>query len=272
MYPRNEIMIGRVGWFIASIVVAVLVYLFVAIVMMQVPQTPQGRSFQQFLVVASYRNADNPALGLGNFEFDKWLLFGRQADVTNAIALPIAAALAVILLRKRSPIGSLAEIALAAVAFSAFMWFRGMPGETHLGLLAVIAFSATLLLSVTKLRFRKTLGLALAVLLSIAFAVSWPRGWEIRTSDGSDPCLIATGNSHNQVVGACGPPRRAGGQPKRIGGSIFDWKICSAPCEARGDLLLFFDCDSKLSSVITNTPDDYHGCVWEGPAREGRQP
>lgn len=269
-------MIRAAGWFIASMFVAILAHTIVVMVMMQIPQSPRGRAVRQLILLGNYSsNYDLAPANYGaqaNFEFDKFLLFGQQAQVTDAIVAPIVAAVAVILLRRRNPISSIAELALPAAAFAGWVWFLGGAEPTHVKVLAGIGFAGPLFLSIPKLRFRKSLVALFAITVSIASALSWPRGWELTTAGGSDPCLIAIGNSHNEVVGACGPPGRAGGQPKRIGGSIFDWTVCSAPCEARGDLLLFYDCKSELSEVITSNADDFQGCVFESPRQEGRRP
>lgn len=99
-----------------------------------------------------------------------------------------------------------------------------------------------------------TLGLA---------AVAWvlasvlPRRWEVATPGGGS-CVVTRGQSISDINRACGSPTRAGDQPERADG----WNSrCSAPCQLRGERLLFYDCEDRLDSVEQARTNDYQGCL-----------
>jgi hypothetical protein len=74
--------------------------------------------------------------------------------------------------------------------------------------------------------------------------------------------------SRDEVAASCGSPEQKGDQPKVIGGaSIFDWSVCSAPCEKRGAHILFYDCSTRVSRVEAFDPNDYQGCIFPEPGR-----
>ncbi len=105
-------------------------------------------------------------------------------------------------------------------------------------------------------------GITVVAAIAMAFAFL-PRRWEIAPADGSTRCVVSRGQSRSEVIGICGPPTRTGGQPK-----VASWTaICSAPCERRGQHLLFYDCDTRLASVEPLT-SGYQGCLWDDEARQ----
>ena len=105
-------------------------------------------------------------------------------------------------------------------------------------------------------------GITVVVAITIAFAY-WPRRWEIARVDGSRQCVVSRGQSRSEVIAMCGPAARIGDQPK-----VASWTtVCSAPCEGRGQHLLFYDCDTKLASVEPFT-SGYQGCLWADQAQQ----
>ncbi len=105
-----------------------------------------------------------------------------------------------------------------------------------------------------------------AVLLAVALTgVLWlSRTWELQTPLGT--CVVKLGLSLSDVNSNCGSPEQKGDQPKVVNG-LFDWTVCSAPCEKRGVHILFYNCSSRIAVVKSFKPDEYQGCIFPEPRR-----
>jgi hypothetical protein len=97
-------------------------------------------------------------------------------------------------------------------------------------------------------------GVVAAVVL---YSYPWPRKWQIAAAGGLKPCVVSRGQSLSQVATECGAPTSSGSQPKIAEGWM---TFCSAPCELRGQHLIFYGCETTVARVEAVTAD-YQGCL-----------
>ena len=95
-------------------------------------------------------------------------------------------------------------------------------------------------------------GVAIALGACIAERVQWTIG----TSSGGS-CKVHGGMNRAKVLELCGPPTRAGDQPKRAGGPV---GFCSALCDLYGESLVFYACDGGLAEVEESS-GEWQQCV-----------
>lgn len=63
------------------------------------------------------------------------------------------------------------------------------------------------------------------------------------------------------VAEQCGAPTRQGGRPKVTEGLS---TVCSAPCELRNDLVVFYSCASTVA--FAEPASEAHGCIFTSGA------
>lgn len=107
-----------------------------------------------------------------------------------------------------------------------------------------------------------------AILLAVGvLAAAWvwrPRHWSVSATPAGPACVVSIGMTQMAVAEGCGAASRTGGQPKVMEGLS---TICSAPCELRGDLVVFYGCASKVAFV--EPAADAKGCIFR-PGAETR--
>lgn len=138
---------------LVSSVVAYLVYGLAGAAMLAIPGTPHYRSLQQMFVLDSYRS--NPNLDAANAAFDEWLRIGRQAEWVEATILTALAAVAVLLLWRRSRPLSAFEIVSIVVMFTAVTMWRVGSAEVDAPLVTTVFVFASVLTAATVRQFRR---------------------------------------------------------------------------------------------------------------------
>ena len=104
------------------------------------------------------------------------------------------------------------------------------------------------------------LGAAMLVFAAGVALILWPRRWEVRREDGSVLCTITKGWPSAEVRRACGDP--SADRHAMVAQSLT--RHCSAPCEVRGQRLVFYGCDGNVASVEPVTRE-WQGCVLGTP-------
>lgn len=107
----------------------------------------------------------------------------------------------------------------------------------------------------------RTTAILLAVGVLTAAWVWRPRQWDVSATPTSPACVVSKGMPQAVVAERCGNASRTGGQPKVVEGLS---TICSAPCELRGDLVVFYGCTNTVAFVDSAT--DAQGCIFRSGA------
>jgi hypothetical protein len=109
-------------------------------------------------------------------------------------------------------------------------------------------------------KLRTTAVVSAVVVLAAAWLLR-PRHWDVSATPTSPACVVSSGMPKTVVAEQCGAASRQGGQPKVMEGLS---TICSAPCELRGDLVVFYGCASTVAFV--ERASEARGCIFRSGA------